>query len=199
MRRHQLGIGRRILIGLTAIVALGVAGGIAYAGIPGGNGVISGCYAKSGALRVIDSEAGAKCSALQKPISWNQQGPQGQPGSPGRDGVSGYDVLIQSPVRVDPGELAQSIQHCYPGHVPISGGWYPSDANGTVTIDSVISWQDVLAVASAPYPYFHQGAGTWPIRLSMPTNGGAGWLVTLRNLSDEAIWYQVYAVCISSP
>jgi hypothetical protein len=48
--------GRRTLVTLAATLAvLAVGGGVAFATIPGSDGVIHGCYAKSGgALRVID-------------------------------------------------------------------------------------------------------------------------------------------------
>jgi hypothetical protein len=67
----------------VAIAVLVVAvSGVAYATIPGSNGVISGCYSKlTGALRVIDASKQA-CPKSQVPISWNQTGPQGLPGTP---------------------------------------------------------------------------------------------------------------------
>ena len=65
-------IGRRASV--LAVVALaGTAGGVAYATIPGSSGTINGCYEKrTGILRVIDSDAGAKCTSYETPISWNQ-------------------------------------------------------------------------------------------------------------------------------
>jgi hypothetical protein len=59
------------------VVLLGLAGaGVAYATIPGSNGVINGCYGKiTGNLRVIDPQAGERCSVvLEKPLSWNAGG-----------------------------------------------------------------------------------------------------------------------------
>jgi hypothetical protein len=68
----------------VALVALVVAiGGVAYASIPGPDGAIHGCYDNStGALRVIDPDAGRTCSGVETALSWNQQGPQGPKGDP---------------------------------------------------------------------------------------------------------------------
>lgn len=78
---------------LVVIVALGTLaaiGGIAYAAIPGANGVINGCYSKQlGVLRVIDSAAGKTCTSLENPISWNSHGPAGPPGMQGPPGERG--------------------------------------------------------------------------------------------------------------
>ena len=53
---------------------------IAFAAIPGPNGVISSCYHKNdGTLRVIDSNA--QCKSNEEPLSFNQTGPQGPPGT----------------------------------------------------------------------------------------------------------------------
>jgi len=68
-------------------VAVAVAAGVAYATIPGSNGVIHGCYNKAGALRVIDVGDGAGCVAGETALEWNQQGPQGPQGPPGRAGA----------------------------------------------------------------------------------------------------------------
>ena len=54
--------------GVPALALVGVlaAAGVAYAAIPGPDGVISACYNTgsnpSGQLRVIDTASGAKCS-----------------------------------------------------------------------------------------------------------------------------------------
>ena len=59
-----------------------------FAPIPdSGTGVISGCVAKGSLLvRVVDAQAGRKCSRSEALLTWNQTGPQG---APGRDGASG--------------------------------------------------------------------------------------------------------------
>src|SRR5919106_118027 len=73
--------GRRVVVAALVAVVLGAVGGYAYASIPGGDGVIDGCYGKiTGNLRVIDADAGGACLANERPLSWNQVGPQGPPG-----------------------------------------------------------------------------------------------------------------------
>ena len=78
---------------LTALAAVAVgllAGGVAYAAIPGSGGVISGCYKKiGGALRVIDAGAGVRCNASETPLNWNQTGPRGATGDQGPSGPAG--------------------------------------------------------------------------------------------------------------
>jgi hypothetical protein len=73
-----------LVLGLaTAALALG---SFAVAAIPGGNGVINGCYDKgSGQLRVTDTATGQPkgCSTKEAPLVWNQQGPKGDKGDPG--------------------------------------------------------------------------------------------------------------------
>jgi hypothetical protein len=62
----------RLLLIAGAMVAFGA--GISYAAIPGTDAVISGCYEKrTGLLRVIDVEAGKKCTQWETPITWSQQ------------------------------------------------------------------------------------------------------------------------------
>jgi hypothetical protein len=76
-----------------ALVATVLAGGIAWAAIPGDGGVIQGCYLKiGGILRVVDTAKGQRCTALEVPLSWNQTGqpgPQGLPGAAGQQGPQG--------------------------------------------------------------------------------------------------------------
>jgi hypothetical protein len=79
---------------LVAIAAAVFAlGGIAWATIPDSAGVIHGCYQKNqGRLRVIDTDGSQTCDPSEKPLSWNQigpQGPQGPQGDPGPQGPPG--------------------------------------------------------------------------------------------------------------
>ncbi|MEY2513005.1 MAG: hypothetical protein QOJ89_363 [bacterium] len=77
-RRGSITVGA----GLAALVVAGVA----YAAIPGSDGVIHGCYnsgtSPSGQLRVIDAAAGGKCAKNEKALDFNQQGPKGDKGDP---------------------------------------------------------------------------------------------------------------------
>jgi hypothetical protein len=71
---------KRSLSIISGLAALGLSGGIAYATIPGSNGVIHACYKASGQLRVIDS---GSCGSGETALTWNQSGPPGPPGPPG--------------------------------------------------------------------------------------------------------------------
>ena len=77
-------------LALVAVVVVTAAvGGIAYAAIPGVDGVIAGCYQKNvGNLRVIDL-ATDTCRPSEEAISWSQQGPKGDKGDKGEKGDTG--------------------------------------------------------------------------------------------------------------
>jgi hypothetical protein len=87
--------GRRMLILSTMAVLL--TGVIALASIPGPDGVIHGCYKKSGGtLRVIDTTVAQCDNRAEIPIDWNQTGPQGPQGPVGPVGPAGSQG-IQGP------------------------------------------------------------------------------------------------------
>jgi len=50
---------------------------IAIAAIPGAGGTISACYDSKGAMRVIDAQAGARCTNKETPLTFNATGPTG--------------------------------------------------------------------------------------------------------------------------
>jgi hypothetical protein len=63
--------GRSCLVALIVLVFGVAAGGIAYASIPDASGVIHGCIkTKSGALRVIDTDAGQACGSKETALDW---------------------------------------------------------------------------------------------------------------------------------
>jgi hypothetical protein len=79
-----------------AVVTSALAGGVAWATIPGDGGVIQGCYTKiGGILRVIDTAKGERCLGIEVPISWNQKGLKGDPGANGAPGVSPTVAQLQ--------------------------------------------------------------------------------------------------------
>ena len=81
---------RNFAIGFAIALAISVAAGVAYAAIPAGTGVISGCYGiAGGGLRVIDKEQGQNCVFWEKPLDWNQEGPAGPQGPAGAAGPAG--------------------------------------------------------------------------------------------------------------
>ena len=108
---------RRLLIPLLAIFAL--AGGVAYATIPDGGGVIHACYDKqSGQVRIFDPAGGAirGCAKTEAETRWSQVGPQGPAGPAGATGLQGQkgDTGTQGP-KGDPGELGLAGQACASG------------------------------------------------------------------------------------
>lgn len=79
----------RTAVAMAAALALFAAAGVAYATIPDGNGVIHGCYTKSGgSLRVIDASV-VNCKSTETSLNWNVQGPQGSQGPQGATGPQG--------------------------------------------------------------------------------------------------------------
>jgi hypothetical protein len=75
---------KNLLVVLVA-AGLAVAGGVAYATIPDGDGAIHACYSKSGgALRVVDDSV-TNCKASETSLSWSVTGPAGPPGPAGAD------------------------------------------------------------------------------------------------------------------
>jgi hypothetical protein len=84
---------RRVVLAVTAVVVVAIAGGVTYAVADiGGGGVINGCYKSvNGQLRLIDP-ATDNCNPSETPISWNQAGtpgPKGDKGDPGPPGPQG--------------------------------------------------------------------------------------------------------------
>jgi hypothetical protein len=78
-----------LLRGISILAAMTIGVGAAAATIPGDDGVISGCYSKSGgALRVIDSSV-TNCKQGETSLSWSRQGVPGPVGPQGPEGPAG--------------------------------------------------------------------------------------------------------------
>ena len=128
---------RRFVLKAGAIAAGVLAvGGVAFATIPS-NGVISGCYTKSGGnLRVIDATTGS-CSSKETSLSWNVQGakgetgptgpsgPTGATGAAGPAGISGYELITETDDFSSPFDPARRdvIVECPEGKRFLGGGW----------------------------------------------------------------------------
>lgn len=84
---------RRGNIAVIAVLGVLATVGVGYAAIPSAGGVIHSCYNAgsnpSGQMRVIDQEAGGKCSKNEKALDFNQRGPQGIQGDKGDPGADG--------------------------------------------------------------------------------------------------------------
>ena len=87
----KFSIGRRGLVLLAVVAALGLAAGIAYSAIPDSGGVYTACMQKStGALRLIDPSVSTnRCTSAETQVTWNQTGQQGAKGATGAQGETG--------------------------------------------------------------------------------------------------------------
>jgi hypothetical protein len=149
--RKSLG-GRRTRLLVAVAIGVGVSAGIAYAAIPHSDtAVISGCYGKlTGVLRVIDAEAGKKCTTFETPIAWSQRGPKGDPGPQGAAGQQGPagpagergDVGPQEPPG-PAGTLASLAALTGTASTTASG------AAGTVEIDTAATGEITLRCSAA--------------------------------------------------
>jgi hypothetical protein len=81
----------RKLVALAGLViALTSPLGLAWASIPSPGGSITGCInPTTGALRVIDAQAGQQCSSFERTVTWNQAGQAGPVGPTGPAGPAG--------------------------------------------------------------------------------------------------------------
>jgi hypothetical protein len=99
----------RVSTGIAGLfIGAVVAGGVSVASIPSSSGTLSACMnKKNGQIRMIDAEAGKKCGAGQKLLTWNRQGPAGKRGPAGEDGADGK-IVTYGAGQVDDGRTLQS-------------------------------------------------------------------------------------------
>jgi hypothetical protein len=166
---------------IVSAAAAAVFAGAAYATIPGSDGVIHACYAKSGgALRVIDASV-TNCKAGETSLNWDQQGqpgPKGDPGEPGPPGpqgeqgepgapggLSGYEVRGNA-IAVPAGQRLTATVSCPAGKKVLGGGFFAN------------SEDIVLLEESADFI-------------------GQSWSVKARNVGAEAIALEAQVFCAS--
>lgn len=106
---------RLVVLLAISVVALGIAGGIAYATIPDADGVIHACANPGGgAIRVIDTDLGQSCRASEVALDWNRQG---------RPGVSGlHRVAAMS--AIDSENFKDVAADCPDGMRVTGGGFF---------------------------------------------------------------------------
>jgi hypothetical protein len=124
---------RRYFMGALGVVgALALAGGVAYATVPDGNGVIHGCYNTNptrgplGTLRVVDTGQGQACGTNESPVAWSQTGPKGTTGSQGPQGPKGATGAIGPSDGANTGTGSNSVT------VPAGGEATVGFATGTL-------------------------------------------------------------------
>ncbi|MFI6495234.1 hypothetical protein [Streptomyces sp. NPDC050564] len=115
-------------MGAIAAAALGVTagmlGGVAHADIPGADGVYTGCSIRStGALRVIDFEAGQRCRSTELTITWNQTGLAGPVGPAGPAGTVNTTKVFGQVTEAPAGGAGRSTAVCPAGQKVIGGGF----------------------------------------------------------------------------
>jgi hypothetical protein len=163
---------RRRLLGVSLLVALLLTAGIAYASIPGPDGVIHGCYKTAnpakGSLIAIDSAA--SCPSGYTALNWSQTGPAGPQGPAGADGVSGHEVVIQA--FSAPANQVTSAAVACPTGKKVTGGGYTVGST-----DPAVEVRD-----SAPQ-----------------TPANIAWVVSVRNGTGSDVGgNQVFAVCVTA-
>ena len=148
---------RKLRLAVLAAVLLAAASGIAYAAIPGTDGVIHGCINASGQVRVIDPSAGGSCSTGESALNWNVsgakgptglQGAPGPTGQPGQAGSSGYERNVKQFSTDQNGDGTGEVD-CSSGKRVLMGGF--------------------------------ETASTQPMRpvVSRPNDDGTGWIITV--------------------
>lgn len=117
---------KKFVVVATAVVAgVALGGGIAYASIPGPDGVIHGCRKNTdGSVRVVDSTA--SCPSGFTALNWSQTGPQGAAGTNGTNGVSGYERMVSSTV-ISSGASWGLHADCSSGKKVLGGGYLAFD------------------------------------------------------------------------
>jgi hypothetical protein len=133
-----LGSKRRVAVVGALLVGV-CAAGIAYAAIPGPDGVIQGCYDTGGNVKVVDA---LPCPKGYTPFAWNQQGPAGGTGPTGSQGPKGDTG--------DPGP---------------AGGRGPSDVYVTSSNDSQFS--DAVGQFSEPVAHLDLPAGSYALTATL--------------------------------
>jgi hypothetical protein len=180
---------KQMLMGAAAgaLAATAIAGGVAWATIPAGDGLFHGCYQKEeGNLRVVD-DAGESCRSSEVAISWSQtgpqgpagptgpQGPQGEKGDDGADGVSGWERKTNSLLVANgPNDVFFADATCSSGRKPLGGGYQLKDEGGGASGELEREASDeVLA--------------------SVPLDNG--WRVAVQQDEDEDFTLIVWVVC----
>ena len=203
---------RRRWFVLASIVVLALAGGVAYAQIPDGGGVIHGCYSKpGGSVRVVDTAT--SCKSGEVSLAWNQTGvqgpagptgpagatgpggpagatgPQGPQGAQGPAGPASSSVVKSAPVTL-PG------RHCAEGFCDSNP---PSDVfascpSGTKAVGGgYLSDAGDPSGADAPFAVFADNPTL--VDPSNPGAGASGWHVNAQAQDNEDHTITVYVIC----
>ena len=171
---------RRALLATTAVLALLIAlGGIAWASIPGADGVIHGCYKDTGDNRVIVVDSESSCPGGYTALNWNQTGPTGPTGPTGAQGAAGTNGVSGLETKVASGAANASSYKslavsCSSGKKALGGG-----------VDTGVAAAGLIDILTTA-PSGATGDGS---------DNGAGWLGAFFNNDSQARTVYVWVVC----
>ena len=168
---------KRTLIVSAVVSALVLAGGVAYASIPGPDGVIHGCYKNTdGSARIIDSAA--SCPNGYTAINWSQ-------------GPITTTRVVRHPAG-GPVWIPETVT-CPGGRRAINGGVLQSQAVGWTGPDPNPGF-----VRDDPGSEPSGGDPSVTLSLPRPVNGDTGWRVLTANQNPSGVDLDVtlFAVCI---
>ena len=191
---------KRSIIGGALVVAV-TAAASAWAAIPGPNDVINACYLKNvGILRVIDAEAGKKCSSIETPVAWNAQGPrgdtgpQGPPGPPGQQGPPSptnvrtrVEALVHPPFNAGSASFAATVE-CNPGERAVGGGVIKGAPGATIFLDTGLQVMESGPIVASD-------SGNAPAGGVTPT----AWFTAVTQTGPDTTTrtFSFYAICVS--
>ena len=200
MRHSTIVLPRAAVFAAAALAVIGVVAGVAYATIPDGGGVIHACYQNlSGALRVIDTDAGDACHSSETALNFNQTGPQGPKGDQGDQGVQGE----QGP-RGDRGPQGSTGDQGVPGIQGPKGDDGVSGLEYHSATTNVPAHSSGFARAGCPDGKFAVGGGyVWGLAdgrapTSSHFSGNNGWGVTVFNDEDFSFPVTAEVACVSA-
>lgn len=126
---------RNRVVGFAMLVAIVVAGGVAYASIPASNGTLHGCYRTAGGdnqgqLRIVENAS--NCRNNETPLTFNQQGVAGPAGPTGATGPTGAAGATGATGPAGPkGDKGDKGDAGAAGATGATGATGPAGANGT--------------------------------------------------------------------
>jgi Collagen triple helix repeat (20 copies) len=196
MRRKRL-----LITAAGALFAVAIAGGVAWASIPGDGGVIQGCYDSGGNVKVVPA---LPCPRGYTAFAWNQQGLKGADGASGKDGANGTNGIDGVDGRDGTNGLAGP-----PGTAGVSGIEYVV-AHGVATQGGMFGRFPLEARCSAGKKVLGGGFGSpnlfralsnrLAVFSSEPSTDHGGWYIFVTNLvdlpADEP--FDVWAICASA-
>lgn len=167
-----------ILSSVASITASALGGGVAFGAgqsVPDSVGTIHGCYKASGyatgALTVIDTDAGQSCPSDMTAVNWSQTGPAG----PSTAGSSGLDQTMEYGQTGGGGQTILRV-NCPSDHPYAMGGGYED-----IPVPETVSEDRPAAPSAQGNPL------TW-------TGPAGGWQVQIASNPSNEIW-TVYAIC----